>query len=154
MILNKENIAPVLASDQFTDGEKGLAKWLCRMQGQFYTHLFNTIQNADPVHLTLLHYPYPGEVDAFRAWRDGDLDTRFAAAIGQPPARTEIVSTRPGMELHYRVEITEDGGFGAIYQEAYMTAEKAIELNHAIEVPGMWITPERLEQQDPLTHKP
>lgn len=83
MILHKENIAPVLAADHFTEGEKALAKWLCRMQGQFYTYLFSAIQNADAINREKLKLGFPAEVEAFTAWRDGDLDTRFAAIIAE-----------------------------------------------------------------------
>jgi len=72
-------VQQALESDGWTAGEKWVLKWQYMMHSHFQTALAEVICLADEGNMERLHHGFPDAVEAFLAWRDGDLGKRFAA---------------------------------------------------------------------------
>ena len=68
------------SSLEFTPGELFVLKWQVGVLSGFYSHLADTIAQADDVNLERLAKGFPVEVGGFRAWNRGNLALRFRAA--------------------------------------------------------------------------
>ena len=78
----QKKIDAVLASADWTAGEKAVIKFQFNMWGHFYTSLFETLQHADFINMEKLRKGFPDEVEGFLAWREGDLGQRIDETIG------------------------------------------------------------------------
>lgn len=77
----REQIHQVLDSTKFNEGEKSLVKWQVRMNGDFFTALWDAISRADGKNLELLAKAYPQHVQAYIDWSvTGTLAARLELA--------------------------------------------------------------------------
>lgn len=75
-----EQIREILSSPKWTEAEKAVVKWQFRMNGSFFSALWEAIKYADDFNLARLHIAFPIEVEGFRQWTRGDLAQRLRAA--------------------------------------------------------------------------
>ena len=61
-------ISHILASDEWTEGEKSVVKWQYRLHGDFKTALWTAIIRADESNLRCLGKGFPDEVAGYMAW--------------------------------------------------------------------------------------
>ena len=60
-----------------TEGERYILKWQYKQLGSFYTSLIECMTHADHQNLGKLALAFPSIVEAFKRYRDADLQNRF-----------------------------------------------------------------------------
>jgi len=74
MPASREAIAVALGEGSpWSDGVKSLIKWQFGIAGDFKQALWRAIATADEGNLSRLERGFPGEVQAFRQWSQGNL---------------------------------------------------------------------------------
>lgn len=80
MPTTREQLAAALASDEWTESEKAVLRWQFRMNGDFFTALWDAICKADHNNQYRLSLAFPVEVHGYRQWAYEDLGERFRKA--------------------------------------------------------------------------
>lgn len=75
-----EAVHKMLASPDWTEGEKWVVRWQWRLLGDFQQALSEAIKRADDGNLDRLRLGFPDQVAGFLAWNRGDLAQRLRAA--------------------------------------------------------------------------
>ena len=79
-IQQQKKIREILASPEWSVGEKSVVKWQFRLHGNFRTALWVAIIKADENNIARIKRGFPDEVEGYRAWSCGDLATRLRDA--------------------------------------------------------------------------
>jgi hypothetical protein len=75
--LTKKDFCYVCQQKEITHGEEKVLEWQQGYSGGFYLAFWKTVCLADDINLTMLELGFPSEIQAFRDYKSGVLESKI-----------------------------------------------------------------------------